>query len=360
MKSNYQLLKSEIEKGMLGKNTGIPTGFSKLDEHIQFRKSRYILIGANTGVGKTALIDNMILNGYEWYLANKDNTNLKLEVIYRSMERNKTHKLAKWACRKLFLDHHIEVTVDQLLGQSNIMISDRIKSYFDQTEEYFETMQDSGIITIIDGAENPTGIYKHLVKNAESKGKVISLSQYERIYEPDDPNLITLVIIDHIGKCKLENIGGQYSRKLTSDKLSEYMGLVRDFYGYSPVVVSQFNREISDPIRLRNGDVEPKTEDFKDSSNSQEDADMIISLFNPYRYKIFDHMDYDINKFIDKTNGSNKFRSVKILKNSFGVDDVRVGLGFMGNVGIIKEIPSANKITKNDYDSIINNSHFYV
>ena len=43
--------------------------------------------------------------------------------------------------------------------------------------------------------------------------------------------------------------------------MSDELRYARDFYGYSPVVVSQFNRDISNPIRIKNGDVEPQLED---------------------------------------------------------------------------------------------------
>jgi len=52
----------------------------------------------------------------------------------------------------------------------------------------------------------------------------------------------------------------------------------RDFFGYSPVLVSQFNRDISNPIRIKNGDVEPQLEDFADSSSDAERCRCCISI----------------------------------------------------------------------------------
>jgi hypothetical protein len=73
------------------------------------------------------------------------------------------------------------------------------------------------------------------------------------------------------------------------DKMSDELRYARDFYGYSPVVVSQFNRDISNPMRLKNGDVEPQLEDFADSSSTQNDADVVLSSFltrMPHRFSI--------------------------------------------------------------------------
>lgn len=38
--------------------------------------------------------------------------------------------------------------------------------------------------------------------------------------------------------------------------------------------------------------------------------------------------------------------------------DIRIGLGFLGEVGLFKETPKASLITTNDYQSIVNNKFF--
>ena len=66
-------------------------------------------------------------------------------------------------------------------------------------------------------------------------------------------------------------------KKAAIDKMSDELRYARDFYGYTPVVVSQFNRDIANPMRLKNGDVEPQLEDFADSSQTQNDADVVLT-----------------------------------------------------------------------------------
>jgi hypothetical protein len=139
--------------------------------------------------------------------------------------------------------------------------------------------------------------------------------------------------------------------------MSDELRYARDFYGYSPVVVSQFNRDISSPMRLKNGDVEPQLEDFADSSSTQNDADVVLALFDPMRYKVADPSGYDLNKLRDDY-GAKYFRSVRLIKNSYGEDDVRIGLGFLGQIGMFKELPRQRDITDSDYDAILNKSYF--
>lgn len=139
--------------------------------------------------------------------------------------------------------------------------------------------------------------------------------------------------------------------------MSDELRYARDFFGYSPVVVSQFNRDISNPIRIKQGDVEPNLEDFKESSQTQDDADVILALFDPMRYKVADPSGYDLNKLKDEF-GAKYFRSVRLIKNSYGEDDIRIGLGFLGSVGMFKELPKRKDITDSDYQSVVNKTFF--
>ena len=139
--------------------------------------------------------------------------------------------------------------------------------------------------------------------------------------------------------------------------MSDELRYARDFYGYSPVVVSQFNRSISNPIRIKNGDVEPQMEDFADSSTTQNDSDICMALFDPMRYKVEDPSGYDLNKLKDDF-GSKYFRSLRVIKNSYGEDDIRIGLGFLGQIGMFKELPRRREITDAHYQSVVNKSFF--
>jgi hypothetical protein len=59
--------------------------------------------------------------------------------------------------------------------------------------------------------------------------------------------------------------------------------------------------------------VEPQLEDFSDSSSTQNDADVILALFDPLRYKVDDTSGYDLDKLVDG-NGAKYYRSVRLIK----------------------------------------------
>jgi len=350
---SFELLRSEVQKGIDGKNNGIPMGFNRLNKYIGIRKGIYTLIGGLTGSGKTSFVDDaFVLNPYDWYISQKA-PNIKLRIIYRSMERSRTYKLAKWVSRKIFLDHGFLIPVNRLLGWTDKMTHDE-HDMFLMYEDYINNMSD--IITIIDGPENAVGIAKELRAHAVKNGRIEQIDEYNKCYIPNNEDEITIVILDHIGLLKTTK--DQTTKKEAIDKMSDELRYARDFYGYTPVVVSQFNRSISNLQRLKNGDVEPQLEDFAESSSTQNDADVVLALFDPMRYKVNDPSGYELEKLIDRSTGAKYFRSLRLIKNSYGEDDVRIGLGFMGQIGMFKELPKKKDITDADYESVINKSFF--
>ena len=351
---SFELLEAEVNKGLLGRNRGIPIGFPRLNKYIGIRKSVYFLLGGLTGSGKTTFVDEaFVLNPYDYWLLNKKK--VKLKVIYRSMERSKIYKLAKWMTRKIFLEQAIVIPIDRMLGwgEDNKMSKDE-HDLFLMYRDYFKEMLES-VVTIIDGTENPIGIAKDLKEHAESRGKIEQLDKYNKVYIPNDEDEITIVVIDHVGKLKLTK--DLNTKKQVIDKLSDELAHARDLYGYTPVAISQFNREIANPIRIKNGDVEPQLEDFKESSNTQEDAEVILALFDPMRYKVEDPSGYDLSKLRDNT-GAKYFRSLRLIKNSLGTDDVRIGLGFYGEIGTFRELKKRVDMQQSDYENVINKSLF--
>lgn len=350
---SFSELKDEVDKGLAGKNGGIPMGFNRLNHYIGIRKSMYYLVGGLTGSGKTSFIDDaFVLNPVDWYIANKGKTNIKLEIIYRSMERSRKYKLAKWVARKIFIDHGISISVNKLLGWNDKMNDEEYKLFLTY-ENYIKQVEE--IVTIIDGPENPVGIAKELKEHALERGEIVQIDKYNKRYVPHDENTITLVIIDHIGL--LKSTKDLTTKKMLIDKMSDELRYARDFYGYSPVVVSQFNRDISNIVRIKNGDVEPQLDDFKDSSTTQEDADVVMALFDPVRYKVPDPSGYDTAKLVDMT-GAKFYRSLRVIKNSYGSDDIRIGLGFYGEIGMFKELNKKKDMTDADYASVIDKSWF--
>ena len=147
------------------------------------------------------------------------------------------------------------------------------------------------------------------------------------------------------------------TRKEAIDRLSEHCQYFRDALGYTPVLVSQLNRNLNNPIYQKLDNFEPKIDDVKESGNPGEAADVIVSLFDPLRFNTSDPS-YNVTKFIDPVTAGNFFRSAKVLKNSYGEDSLRKGMAFHGATGLFKELPKKEKMVDFDYNSLFGGSYF--
>lgn len=361
----------KYERGKAGKNKSIPMGFKRLTKHVGLRSQVYYLVGGYTGSAKTTLIDDaFVLNPIYWYIQNRQKSNFELKIIYFSQERSKAYKIARWISRTLFMNEGIILPIDIILGWEREPNKEE-QEYIDRYLPYISSLFED-IIEIHEGPKKPGAMFRIIKEFAESRGEETEKeftrkngTKYKKkVYIPDNPNELVIIVVDTINLTVPENKedGSITNSKETIDKASEYMRMGRDKYGYSPVVVSQFNREIANPMRLKAGDVQPQLEDFSGSAGTQNDAEVIMALFDPMRYKVSDVYGYDLEKLKEgekhKFPGSKKYRQLTILKNSYGADDIGIGLALQPQSGLFKELPFPSQMTDNLYESVLDNTFF--
>jgi len=308
---SFEHLAKEVELGLSDRNNGIPMGFDRLNRYVGIRKSMYFLVGGLTGSGKTSFIDDaFVLNPFDWYRSVQNRQDIKLKIIYRSMERSRTYKFAKWVSRRIFLDYGMIIPVSKMLGWQKEKMTKDEHDLFLTYRDYMGELNEC--VTIIDGPENPVGIAKELKAHALENGTIEKLDDFNKIYVPNHENEVTIVVIDHIGLLKT-----------TKDQPTKKEAL----------------------------------EDFAESSSTQNDADIVMALFDPLRYKVADPSGYNLDKLKDEY-GAKYFRSLRLIKNSYGEDDIRIGLGFLGQIGMFKELPRRKDMTDDDYDRVVNKTFF--
>lgn len=71
-----------------------------------------------------------------------------------------------------------------------------------------------------------------------------------------------------------------------------------------------------------------------------------MSIFSPMRYDIQKYRGYKIDVLKDR------FRSLSLLKNRDGDSDKTIGLKFLGEIGLFRELPRADLMTDDDYNII--------
>lgn len=349
---NFNDLNEEVKRGLSGYNNGVPMGFPKLNKHIGIRKRIMTLIFGSSGSGKSAFLHSAyILNPFD-YLSTHS-TGVKFKVILFSMERSPAYIMMKWISRRIFLEQGILIPIPKLLGWWDVKLTNDEHDLFLSCEDYIGNLLET--VDIIEGPQNPMGVKKYVKAYADANGKFESISEYKNVYVPNNPNEIVIVALDHMGLTKTEK--DYNTKKEAIDRLSEHCQYFRDALGYSPVLVSQLNRNLNNPLYQKMDNFAPTIDDVKESGNPGEASDVIVSLFDPLRYRTNDKT-YNANKFIEPTSGGNYFRSIKVLKNSYGEDSLTKGMAFHGATGMFKELPNKSEMEDFDYSSVFNGTYF--
>lgn len=353
--TDFDILAQEVENGIIGGNSSIPVGYPSLNRYLGIRKRILTLLFSSTGAGKSSFVNcTYILNPYDWYISNANTTDIKFKVILFAFERSKKYTLAKWVSRKIFLDTGILITVPKLMGWWNEKLTKDEHDLFLMYKDYIDGMLED-VVEIHEGSNNPTGVWKILKSYADANGKTEQISEYKKIYIPNNENEIVVPIIDHINITKTER---GMDKKEAIDKLTQYLQIARDEWGYSPVAVAQINRSMSNPMNLKQGDAEPSLDDVKQSGDIGDASDLAISLFDCLKYRQADAGGYNAEKFKDLSTGAKYFRSLKIVKSSYGEDDLRKGLAFHGAIGHFKELLKPSDLPSDIYEQVLSGNYF--
>lgn len=325
----------------------IPLSHKKFNANVSLTRGMGILLGGESGTGKTAIADSLfVLDIYDTWLHQTTKT-FTPYWIYRSMERPTLFKKMKWICYKLWKEYQINCDVPTLLSWQNKMytISDELIQLISTFDEYFEGLYEK--VYIVQGADNPIGISKLIHNQMLPFGTIHQIDEYKKEFIYHDEKQIVFHVADHIGKIKLAK--GYETKKQAIDGYSGFMSnTFRDFYLGTYIDISQLNRSIAGMDRLKLTDLDVKPEDFKDSAEPYENADLTIGMLNPLKRGLTIYPaenGYDMTKVLD-ANGKNRFRSMKIIKNSWGTDDLRLAYRFLGESGYMTELPKASEMDK--------------
>jgi replicative DNA helicase len=340
----------EVEFGRAGGYKGLDGGLDRFDSFTNgIQKASYYAVGAPAKAGKTAFVD------YHWVISPFLMKNRpRVNWIYYSYEISELEKIAKFTAYFIYYKYKILCDSNYILSRGvNHLKDEHLKMVEDVYKTYiipmFGEKDDDGVqikkgvIDFHEDRTNPTGIRNHLFAYAEKHGKFV-FEEYNskdkeevktRIvgYRENDPSLYTIVILDHVGLMRRER---GFNKKENIDKLSEYFVFFRNICKFTPVAVSQFNRELSkiDRLKFSGEDLQPTIEDFKDTGSLSEDASMVIGLFNPTKYShLSGHIGYDLKKI------GKGYRSAHILASRNTETQVNISLHLDGETGLYRELP---------------------
>lgn len=335
-----------IDQGLSGQVLSIPTGLPKYDEYVYgTRKGCYYLYGGETGTGKTKFVrEKHVYKVYDYYKAIGDTSRIDVNFLDFSLEISAQENMAAAISRKLYLDHSIVVPPERLFswgGQLNPEIRQKVA---DMTP-YFEEFENK--LFVFDEETTPTKYHDVLMAYAKRAGTFQKEGRYISEcdgYVPNNPNLYTIIIVDTVNLSDVEPTHDTI--KSSIDRISRISVWFRNKCGFTPIIIQQFNAEISGVDRNRYGIKTPLLRDFEDSKRTTKDANVVFGLFDPIR-----HMKEDEENFMgyDITILKSWFKSMHLLKHRNGQANKFIPLQFKGAVGLFEQMPDARIMQPEDY-----------
>lgn len=332
-----------IDRGREGREQGYSIGLPKLEQIIDgVCKGTYTLIGAESGVGKSSFM----LYSYVYRPLIDHLYDNKFKISLFSLEMSADKILAKLLSTYIFEKYGVRLSLKQLLSvQKGFILNDECYAIVKECIPWLKRVE--SILTIYDKSATANSIYSNILKELEERGRFEETDK-RKIYYPNDPDLVHLVIIDHLARvfCSPGN-----TLKQEMDLTSKYLYSLKNRCGISPIVIQQMNRGIQSMDRRKEGMVIPLTSDLKDTNSTVEDAEIILAIFDPDKAKLNSHRGYDI-KQLDK-----KFRSIFVLKSRYGESDVEDFIYYDGKCNKWVEMPASTAI--HDY-GVFENPRWYL
>lgn len=316
------------------------------------QRAKYQIVTANSKVGKTQLADFLFLHQpYEFHLKNP-NSNIKPRIFYFSLEMSKESKILSVLSYKLFKDHRISKSPEELLSVfRNKIVDDKLYALISSYDKFFEEFESR--VTFIDHIRNPFGIFKYMEDYAlsvgewkykemewEENGKKI-LKPVRDYYVPKNKEELIIIIVDHISLLLPEK--QQTLHEAISKFSSDYCLYLRDKYKYNITVVQQqaAYQEQKQYTALSGHNIieklKPTADGLAENKLTSRDCNLLLGLFTPYRYTknpIYEGYDLSILK--------DNYRELSIILNRDGRSNSVVDLYFDGASNFFQELPNPN------------------
>lgn len=293
--------------------------------------------------GKSKLSDYLfVYHPFFYALAHPDQ--IRLKVLYFTFETDIETKMQEFYCQLLYKLDKIHTDVDVLASAEkehacpeeivNLLESERY-------QKYINAFQDC--VTYIENIRNPYGINKYIKEFMLERGtatyKEVTFSdksgEYTKkvveTYTPNDPEEYVIVILDNYANLSIER---GTTKMETIDRMSKYAIALRDKLGIVFVGI-QHQAQAAEGLESRKMDlVEASTDNLADCKTTSRDCNMVIGLFNPWKFGKETFEGYDITKL------RNYARFIKILEQRRGRgQNLRCPILFDAAVGECTELP---------------------
>ena len=337
-------LKERRERVLKGDINCIPFTFNRFNNDLPgIERGKYYLVSGNTKAGKTQITNYMFLYTPLLYAYNNPDK-VRVKIFYFPLEETPEAITLRFMSYLLFtLSGKRIAPIDLKSTNSKKILPEEILELLN-SEEYQNILKFYEENVIFLNERNPTGIWKTMLRYAESTGtihrKTVNITNKETglveqrevfdYYEPNDSNEYVICLTDHVSL--LENERG-FDLRQTIIKFSEYMMIIRNKYHYIPVVVQQQSTETSNLEAFKNNKIRPTMAGLSDCKYTGKDCTVMLGITSPYTHELPEYLGYDITKL----RGNARF--LEVVLNREGESNGIVGLYFDGATNYFSELP---------------------
>ena len=367
----------QFKEGKEGRNIGLPLGLPVLDKAINgLQRGVMIGIAASPKVGKSKLVDGHLIL-YPYLLA----PNADVEWIYYSYEMNRVQKEFAFAVFFLDYDHQLttyewngktkQITADYLMGrlkdehEDPIIVNEQIESklkeiYVQRIIPLFGEHDmngnriKKGKIDFIEQKDTCDGMTNYVMNYARENGKFTEEEYYTlnasgskekrtRLngYIPNNPNAYRIIITDTLRKLRL---GKGQNKKEAADSWIDSSATIRNLTGFTFVHIIHCNRSLTNMDRLKYMAefLHPTGDDIKETGNLSEEADYVLTLFNPTDEKYGIRKHFNLELF--DSNGNllyPDYRSLHLIESRHTICPLHMQLELLGAIGCYKQLERA-------------------
>lgn len=341
-------LEAKRVKLLNGGINSIPSPFKRFqNDFLGVEQAKYYVVTASTKGAKTQFASYMFVYNTLLYAFHHPEQ-LRVKIFYYPLEETPEDIMIRFMSYLLYTlsNYTIEISPTDLRStRNNKVLSQDILDLLN-SDKYKEIIEFFENHIIFSTSTNPTGVWNECKRYAEENGVVTTkkckikdeLGVLQEVdgfdyYTPNDPDEYRIVLVDHVSLISTEK--GK-TLKQSIDKLSEYCVLLRNRYGFSPVIIQQqaFAGESLDAFKENK--VRPTIANLSDSKYPSRDCNMCLGLFSPMKHELKDYLGYNIEILRDN------IRFLEVLINRGGSMGGIIALYFRGACCYFAELPPAD------------------
>lgn len=340
-----------------GKINSIASPFKRFrSEFLGIEQKKMYLVSSYTKSSKTqfslfTFVFTPLLYAYE------HREQIRVKFLFFPLEETKEDIMERFIVFLLYKlsNGKIQISRTQLNStEADDKIGDEVLEMM-QTLEFKSYVEFFEQCSIFSDTTNPTGIYMECKSYAEEHGEVHTkmkeykdeFNQMQQVksfdwYESADKDEYRIIFIDHLALLSTER---NMNLKQTMDKMGEYCVILRNRYGFSPVIIQQQSSEGESLDAIKMNKLRPTVANLGDSKYSGRNTDVFLGLFAPIRFDLREYFGYDITKMKDN------IRFLEVVLNRGGQMGGLTALYFDGKINDFKELPKPDDPKIKDFYS---------